>query len=58
MQVGGPNDLIEDTEFVSGIQYLINEGIMTIPEPLNPRLLLLKIFLVGLKIMLVGGQMV
>jgi len=25
-------DLIEDTEFVSGIQYLIKEGIMTIPE--------------------------
>ncbi len=25
-------DLIEDTDFVSGIQYLIKEGIMTIPE--------------------------
>jgi len=25
-------DLIEDTEFVSGIQYLIKEGIMTIPQ--------------------------
>jgi hypothetical protein len=25
-------DLIADTEFVSGIQYLIKEGIMTIPE--------------------------
>jgi len=25
-------DLIEDTEFVSGLQYLIKEGIMTIPD--------------------------
>ncbi len=25
-------DLIEDTDFVSGIQYLIKEGIMTIPQ--------------------------
>ena len=53
------DDQIDDASFVSGIQYLINQGIMKIPEHLHKVVVLaLMEFLNGLKVMQNGGLQV
>ena len=47
---------ISQTEFTNGLEFLINEGIIYIPQLNLEYLVLKKSFRIGLEILLVGGQ--